>query len=101
MSNIFINRNRDQGAYRSAILNQTFLSTEQTWALRAKLAKKGNDKFYQQSLRYRANPDLSPNHVGIGWSIVDACDTIKPNAAEMKEKYRVTETSMPLAKAYN
>ena len=77
------------------------MSTDQTWAARAQLAKTGNDSFFKKSLRYRANPDLSPKHVGMSWSIVDACDAIKPNAQQMREKYRVTETSMPLYKAYN
>jgi len=44
------------------------------------LARGGNDTFYQKSLRYHANPDLSPKHVGMGWSIMDACDAVKPNA---------------------
>lgn len=35
------------------------------------------------------------------WSIVDACDTIKFNQEQMEEKYKKTETSMPLWKAYN
>lgn len=56
------------------------MSTDQTWAARAQLAKTGNDSFFKKSLRYRANPDLSPKHVGMSWSIVDACDAIKPNA---------------------
>jgi len=30
-------------------------------------------------LKYGANPDLSPKHVGMNWSIVDACDTVKLN----------------------
>jgi|TARA_B110001450_G_scaffold252560_1_gene274557 acetone carboxylase gamma subunit len=35
------------------------------------------------------------------WSIVDACDTIKYGQEQMEEKYKKTETSMPLWKAYN
>jgi len=31
------------------------------------------------SLKFGANPDLSPKHVGMQWSIVDACDTVKFN----------------------
>jgi hypothetical protein len=65
------------------------------------LAKQGNDTFYKNSLKYKANPDLHKNHVGMSWSIVDACDAIKPNARHMKDKYNITETSMPLYKAYN
>jgi hypothetical protein len=80
MSNIFINRNRSQGAYKCPILKQKFLTTDQNWGVRANLHKQGSDTFYQRSLRYRANPDLSPKHVGMSWSIVDACDAIKPNA---------------------
>jgi hypothetical protein len=44
------------------------------------LAKQGADTFYKSSLKYHANPDLHPNHVGVSWSIVDSCDAIKPNA---------------------
>lgn len=101
MSNIYINRNRSQGAYKTPILNQKFMSTEQTWNHRAMLAKQGADTFYKGSLKYHANPDLHPNHVGVSWSIVDSCDAIKPNARQMKDKYNLTETSMPLYKAYN
>lgn len=54
------------------------MSTDQTWYTRAELAKENKDDFYKRSLRYKANPDLHPNHVGMAWSIVDACDTIKP-----------------------
>ena len=35
------------------------------------------------------------------WSIVDACDTVKLNQEQMEERYKKTETSMPLWKAYN
>jgi len=54
------------------------MSTDQTWYTRAELAKENKDDFYKRSLRYKANPDLHPNHVGMAWSIVDACDTVKP-----------------------
>ena len=80
MSNIFINRNRSQGAYKSKILKQKFQTTEENWNNRVDLHRKGQDTFYRNSLRYQANPDLSPKHVGMGWSIVDACDAVKPNA---------------------
>lgn len=79
MSNIFINRNRSQGAYKTPILNQKFQTTEQNWYNRVDLHRKGQDTFYKNSLRYKNNPDLSPNHVGMSWSIVDACDAVKPN----------------------
>ena len=101
MSNIYINRNRSQGAYGSPIVKQKFQTTDQTWYGRGEDTKKGNDTFYKTSLRFGANPDLSPKHVGMQWSIVDACDTIKFNQEQMEEKYKKTETSMPLWKAYN
>mmetsp|Transcript_3431 Transcript_3431/g.5828 ORF Transcript_3431/g.5828 Transcript_3431/m.5828 type:complete len:82 (-) Transcript_3431:1405-1650(-) len=81
MSNIFINRNRSQGAYGQPLYKQKFLSTDQSWYVRADNTKKGNDRFYQSSLKYGANPDLSPKHVGMQWAIVDACDTVKFNQA--------------------
>ena len=101
MSNIYINRNRSQGAYKTPMLNQKFMTTEETWAHRARLAKQGNDTFYKTSLKYRANPDLQKEYVGMPWSIVDASDSVRPNAQQMKEKYEVTENSRPLFKAFN
>ena len=35
------------------------------------------DTFYKNSLRYGKNPDLSPKHTGIGWTIVDSSDYVK------------------------
>ena len=101
MSNIFINRNRSQGAYGVPIENQKFLSTDQSWYKRGNLTKQGKDTFYKSSLKYGANPDLSPKHVGMDWTITDATDTIKLNAEQMEERYKKFETSMPLYKAYN
>ena len=79
MSNIFINRNRSQGNYGAPINTQKFYTTEQQWNMRAKMAKKGNDTFYKTSLKFGANPDLSPKHVGMNWTIVDSCDHVKMN----------------------
>ena len=79
MSNIFINRNRSQGAYNVPIIKQRFLTTEELWAKRANDFKKQNDLFYKTSLKYHANPDLADKHVGMRWSIIDTCDTVKPN----------------------
>lgn len=104
MSNIFINRNRSQGAYTTPIIKQKFMTTDETWYSRAERTKKGVDKdapFYKKSLKYGANPDLHENHVGMQWSIVDACDHVKLSSDQMEEKYRKTETSFPLWKAYN
>lgn len=102
MSNIFINRNRSQGAYQVPMLKQKFMTTDQTWYGRAKKTNGGpGDTFYKTSLKYGANPDLSPKHVGIGWSIVDSCDHVKLNQEETEARWRKTETSMPLHKAYN
>lgn len=101
MSNIFINRNRSQGAYTTPMLRQRFLTTEETWALRAKKTNDGpGDNFYKKSLRYSKNPDLSPRHTGIGWSIVDSCDYVKLNQEQQEERWGKTETSFPLHKAY-
>lgn len=80
MSNIFINRNRSQGAYGIPIEKQQFLTTDQSWYKRGKISKAGNDTFYKTSLRYGANLDLSPKHVGMDWTIMDTSDTIKLNA---------------------
>jgi hypothetical protein len=52
------------------------------------MAKKGTDTFYKSSLKYGANPDLSPAHVGMDWTIQDASDTIKFNQNQMEEKYK-------------
>ena len=41
------------------------MTTDQTWNYRAKITKCGNDTFYKNSLKYNANPDLSPKHVGM------------------------------------
>lgn len=79
MSNIFINRNRSQGAYTTPMLKQKFMTNEQTWQARAEKSKNGGDVFFKNSLRYSKNPDLSPRHTGIGWSIVDSCDYVKPS----------------------
>lgn len=35
------------------------------------------------------------------WTIADACDYVRPSAAQMNFKYTVTENSVPLQKAYN
>lgn len=59
--------------------NKDFLTTDQTWYRRAGNTKKGTDNFYKTSLRYQANPDLQPKHVGMGWSIKDSCDVVKLN----------------------
>lgn len=61
MSNIFINRNRSQGAYNVPILKQKFANVEQTWKVRADAVKNGTgDNFYKTSLKYGKNPDLQP-----------------------------------------
>lgn len=102
MSNIFINRNRSQGAYTTPMLKQKFLTNEQQWVARANKTKDGpGDVFFKGSLRYSKNPDLSPKHTGIGWSIVDSCDYVKPAPEMMEERWGKTETSFPLHKAYN
>lgn len=81
MSNIFINRNRSQGAYNVPIIKQKFYTTEQNWAKRANKTNntEHGDNFFKGSLRYKANPDLSPKHVGIGWSLVETSDMVKPS----------------------
>ena len=61
MSNVFINRNRSQGAYKTQILNQKIMDANQTWyaaAKKYKAAKPGTKPFYMTSLRYGANLDL-------------------------------------------
>ena len=58
MSNIFINRNRSQGAYNVPIIKQRFLTTEELWAKRANDTKSKGDSFYKTSLKFGANPDL-------------------------------------------
>jgi len=80
MSNIFINRNRSQGAYNVPILKQKFASLEQTWKHRAENTNgQTGDNFYKHSLKYGKNPDLQPKHVGTGWALQDSCDVVKPN----------------------
>lgn len=58
MSNIFINRNRSQGAYKVPIIKQKFLTIEELWAKRAQDTKKMGDSFYKTSYKYGANIDL-------------------------------------------
>ena len=72
---------------------EKFLTTDQTWYKRAKNTLAGTDNFYKSSLRYQANPDLQPKHVGMAWSIHDSCDVVKLNQEQMQERYRNTETS--------
>lgn len=52
-------------------------------------------------MKFGHNPDLSPRHTGIGWSIVDSCDYVKLNQDQMQERYNKTETTFPLHNAYN
>lgn len=59
------------------------------------------DDFFKRSERYKMNPDLSPKHVGMKWSIIDASELVRPNDAQMREKYAMTQSSFPLHKAYN
>jgi hypothetical protein len=62
------------------MLKQKFMTPNETWELRARKTNDGaGDTFYKQSLRYAKNPDLSPKHTGIGWTIVDSCDYVKFN----------------------
>lgn len=80
MSNIFINRNRSQGAYNVPIIKQKISNVDTTWTKRANITNAGpGDSFYKTSLKYGKNPDLQSKHVGMGWSIVDSCDVIKSN----------------------
>ena len=37
----------------------------------------------------------------MGWSIKDSCEVVKLNQEQMEERYKRTEGSMPLYKAYN
>lgn len=59
------------------------------------------DNFFKKSQRYKLNPDFAEKHVGMPWSIVDACDYVKPNAIIMAQKYKVTQEACPLYKCYN
>ena len=90
MSNIFINRNRSQGAYKVPIIKQKFLTIEELWSKRAQDTKKMGDSFYKTSMKYGANIDLQDKHVGTQWSIVDSCDTVKPSQEIMEEKWNRT-----------
>ena len=74
MSNIFINRNRSQGAYGEPIVKQKFSTTDQFWSGRA---KKQDDAFYKTSNKFGPNIDYNPKHVSVGWSLADSCDVIK------------------------
>lgn len=47
------------------------------------------------------NPDYSPKHVGVGWSIMDTCDYVKPTLNDMLDRFNRTTGSMPMHKAYN
>lgn len=77
------------------------VSHDEYWGQRAAITKLTGDNFFKKSERYRMNPDLSPKHVGMQWSIVDASELVRPNDAQMREKYSLTQTSFPLFKAYN
>ena len=101
MSNIFINRNRSQGGYGMPVHNQKFLTTDQIWLKRGEITKKGNDTFYKKSLKFGANLDLQDKHVGMQWTLEDACDTVKLNQHQMEDRFRKTENSLPLWKAFN
>ena len=57
------------------------ISHDQYWEQRAQLTKQGRDDFFKRSERYKMNPDLSPRHVGMKWSIVDASELVRPNDA--------------------
>ena len=49
------------------------------------MTKKGQDTFFMKSLRYGANPDLSPRHVGMDWTIADSSDTVKFAKNQMED----------------
>jgi len=101
MSNPFVNKKRCQGNYGEPVHDYKFLTPEQIWHKRAEYERQKRKQFYQNSLRYGANPDLSPKHVGMPWSITDTCDTVKFSSGQMEELFAKTETSFPLHKAYN
>jgi len=37
----------------------------------------------------------------MGWTVVDACDYVKPTATQLREMFTLTEKAAPLHKAYN
>ena len=90
MSNIFINRNRSQGAYKVPIIKQKFLTTDELWNKRANNYRKNEFAFHANSLKYGANPDLALKHVGMPWSVVDSCDSVKLNQEQMEERWNKT-----------
>lgn len=101
MSNVFVNRNRSQGAYNVPIIKQKLYTTDEAWYKRAEDTRKTGDNFYKTSLRFGKNPDRSPNHVGVGWAVSDTCDYVKPSKEEMEAKWGKTQSIFPLYKAYN
>ena len=72
-----------QGTYYSPTFNYKVKSHEDYWAERKKMTHTVGDNFFKKSQRYKLNPDFSPKHVGMPWSIVDASDFVKPSAIIM------------------
>ena len=101
MSNIFINRNRSQGNYYGPTYNYKIKTHDDFWNERKKMSNTIGDTFFKRSERYRENPDYSPKHVGMPWTVVDASDYVKPNSSIMNwNNTTVMDNTMPLHKAY-
>ena len=90
MSGVFANRNRSQGGYNVPILKQKLYTSDQAWFKRSDVTRKTGDSFYKTSLRFGANPDYSPKHVGVGWSMMDTCDVVKPTLTDMLDRFNRT-----------
>lgn len=101
MANTYIYRNGPKSNFYSPNFEYKNKTNEDYWNERKKLTMTMGDTFFKRSERYKENPDFSPRHVGMPWSIVDACDYVRPSAVQMNHKYTFTEQSVPLHKAYN
>ena len=90
MSNIFIDKGAfktSSGTYYSPTYNFKVKSNNDYWHERKRLTQTIGDSFFKKSERYKMNPDFSPKHVGMRWSIIDAGDYIKPTAAQKQQMF--------------
>lgn len=79
MANTFINRNGPKNSFYSPVFEYKNKSNDEYWQERKKLTLTQGDNFFKRSERYRENPDFSPKHVGMPWTMMDACDYVRPS----------------------
>jgi hypothetical protein len=87
MSNIFFNRNGVKSNFYSPLFEYKVKTNDDYWKERKNVTISNGDNFFKRSQRYRENPDFSPDHVGMPWAIMDACDYVRPSAGQMNYKY--------------